>query len=187
MSRESTEVRWNQNPLLHLSNKELEAHSKEWAFVVLLFTPPKEGTSLERYLLNKMKWTLESTRCIESLYSVESIQQDGQYLTFLFEAPGVALSSALRLLRLHQHSFHIGAGFGSGYMFDHYQSIDLIQMKSVLQHGNTTEIQVSPSLYCSTSLPHGVGSFRCSPALAQRSGMNYWILKDYRSNLEQSC
>lgn len=187
MSKESTDIRWNQYPLLHLSNKELEAHSKEWAFVVLLFTPPKEGTSLEGYLLNKMKWTLECTRCIESNCSVESVQQDGQYLTFLFEAPSIALSSALILLRLHQHSFHIGAGFEDGYMFDHYQSIDLIKMKSVLQHGNTAEIQVSPSLYCSTSLPHGVGSFQCSPALAQRSGMNYWILKDYRSDLEQSC
>lgn len=177
------DVRWNQNPFLQLSKEKLQAHSKEWAFVVLLFEPPKDTSSLEEYVLNKMQWTIECTRCIESQWTVESIQQDGQFLTFLFQAPSSALLSALDLLTLHQYKFRIGVGFGPGYLFDYFQSVDLIKMKSVLPYGNNIEVQVSPSLYRATEIPHGVGAFQCSPALAQISGMNYWILKDYRSEL----
>jgi hypothetical protein len=175
-----SDIRWNQHPFLHLSDEELKSHSKDWAFVVLMFTPPKSGISLEDHLLNQMKWTIECTRIVESKYTVESIQQDGLFLCFLFRKPEDALSGAVDLLQPLQDSFHIGAGFGRGYLFDYYQSIDLIKMKAVLQLGSTGEIQVSPSLYDSSQLPYGVGAFQCSPALAQRSGMKYWILKDYR-------
>ena len=68
--------------------EELKAHSKEWAFVVILFfVPPNDHTSLEEYLSQKMRWTVECTRRIESRQSVESIQQDGQFLTFFFQSP----------------------------------------------------------------------------------------------------
>ena len=179
----TVDIRWNQNPFLQLSREEVQAHSKEWAFVVLLFEPPKDNSSLEDYLLHKMQWTVECTRCIESQATVESIQQDGQFLTFLFQSPSVAVLSALELLTLQQYQFHIGVGFGLGYLFDHFQSLDLIQMKSILPYGNNIELQISPTLYRSTEIPYGVGAFQCSPALAQISGMNYWILKDYRSEL----
>ena len=187
MSPTDTDMRWKQHPFLQLSPEELEAYSKEWAFVVLLFTPPEPDTSLEEHLLNQMKWTLQSTQIVESTDIVESIQQDGQFLSFLFTSPTQALEAALKLSQFLQDTFRIGAGFGDGYMFDYYQSIDLIRMKSVLAHGNTSEIQVSPSLYEKTETPEGVGAFQCSPALAQSTGMQYWILKDYRSCLGSSC
>ena len=187
MNPTDTDIRWKQQPFLHLSPEELEAYSKEWAFVVLLFTPPKSDTSLEEHLLNQMKWTLQSTQIVESKHSVESIQQDGQYLSFLFTSPHDALEGALELSQFQQDTFRIGAGFGDGYMFDYYQGLDLIRMKAVLPHGNLTEIQVSPSLYEKTHIPEGVGAFQCSPALAQSTGMNYWILKDYRPCLGSSC
>ena len=152
--------------------------------MILSFVAPDMHTSLEEYLSDKMRWTLESTRRIESEQSIESIQQDGQFLTFLFQSPSAALESALDLLTIHQHHFNIGVGYGRGYLFDHFQSLDLIRMKAVLAYGNTAELQVSPSVYSATEIPYGVGGFQCSPSLAQKVGMNYWILKDYRSELE---
>ena len=187
MNPTDTDIRWKQQPFLRLSPEELEAYSKEWAFLILLFTPPQSGTSLEEHLLNQMKWTLQSTRIVESMNPVESIQQDGQFLSFLFTSPNHALEAALKLSQFLQDTFRIGAGYGDGYMFDYYQSIDLLRMKSVLPHGNTSEIQVSPSLYKKTQTPDGVGAFQCSPALAQNTGMKYWILKDYRPCLGSSC
>ena len=97
------EIRWNQHPLVLLSEEELKAHSKEWAFVLLSFVAPDTYTSLEEYLSHKTRWTLESTRRIESNHTIESIQQDGQFLTFLFQSPSAALDSALDLLMIHQH------------------------------------------------------------------------------------
>ena len=154
------------------------------SFVLLSFVAPDTYTSLEEYLSHKTRWTLESTRRIESNHTIESIQQDGQFLTFLFQSPSAALDSALDLLMVHQHHFHIGVGYGHGYLFDHFQSLDLIRMKSALAYGNTAELQVSPSVYSAVEIPYGVGGFQCSPSLAQKVGMNYWILKDYRSELE---
>ena len=149
-----------------------------------MFTPPKPQSTLEKYLLKRMQWTVECTRLIESVQPVVSIQHDGLYLTFLFEEPSTALSAALTLSQQQQNDFHIGAGFGSGYSFDHYKSIDLFQLKGALPFGNTFEVQISSTLKEATEMPHGIGAFQCSPALAQRTGMNYWILKDYRSSLE---
>ena len=179
----TSDIQWNQHPLVNATIEQLEAHSKEWAFVVLLFTPPKAHSSLEDYLLNQMRWTIECTRVVESIHPIGSIQQDGLYLTFLFQTPQSALSSALALLRLQQHDFHIGAGFGPGYHFDHFKSLELVRLKSALPFGNTLEIQISSALREAAEVPYGVGGFQCSPGLAQRTGMNYWILKDYRSSL----
>ena len=168
----TSDVRWNNHPFLNLSSDQLEAHSIEWAFVVLLFTPPKPYSTLEKYLFNRMQWTVECTRLIESIHPVESIQQDGLYLTFLFEDPSVALSAALTLLQQHQHDFHIGVGLGSGYSFDHFKSLELIQLKGVLPFGNTEEVQISSALREATEMPHGIGAFQCSPGLAKRTGMD---------------
>ena len=180
----TNDIRWNQNPLINPSNDQLEAHLQEWAFVVLMFTPPKPHFSLEEYLLNQMRWTVKCTSLVESSQTVEFIQQDGLYLTFLFESPSKALSAALTLLQQHQNDFHIGVGLGSGYHFDHFKSLELIRLKGALPYGNTGEIQISSRLKMATEVPHGIGAFQCSPKLAQRIRMNYWILKDYRSSLE---
>ena len=91
MNPTDTDIRWKQQPFLHLSPEELEAYSKEWAFVILMFTPPKPDTSLVEHLLNQMKWTLQSTQIVESENPVGSIQQDGQFLSFLFASPNHAL------------------------------------------------------------------------------------------------
>lgn len=180
----TSDIRWNQQPLLQVPSEQLSAHFAERAFVVLLFTPPTPDSSLQDYLINQMQWTQRSTRIIESEHSIKSIQQDGLHLTFLFEEPQAAMSAALTLLALHQHDFHIGAGMGSGYTFDHFKSLDLFRLKGALPFGNTVELQVSSALKLATTLPNGIGAFQCSPKLAQRTGMNYWVLKDYRSSLE---
>ena len=171
---------WKQHPLLSLSNSELTAHSKEWAFVVLLFTPPKPHVSLEEHMFNVLKWTTHCSNLAEQLESLQSIQQDGQYLTCLFEQEDEALRLTFELLKLHQHAFHVGVGLGNGYMFDYFIGNDLLRLKAALHHGNTTEIQMTPNAYHKLTLPDGVGAFQCSPLLAQRAGMNYWIVKDYR-------
>ena len=182
MSR--SDVSWEQNPLLNLSNDQIEAHSKEWAFVVLLFTAPETDASIEEFLFNKTKWTLNCTNLIEKHHPIDAIQQDGLYLTFLFNEPKAALFSALTLLELHQHNFHVGAGVGVGYDFDHFKCLELIRLKCALPFGNTVEVQITSALMSATTLPFGIGAFQCSALLAQRTGMNYWILKDYRSTLE---
>ena len=171
---------WKQQPLLSLSDAELKAHSHEWAFVVLLFTPPTQSTSIEDHMLMVLRWTTQCISLAEAIDGLQSIQQDGQYLTCLFEHAEDALKLAFEFASLHQHAFHIGVGSGNGYMFDYFIGTELLRLKGALHHGNTTEIQMTPNIYHSIILPDGVGAFQCSPILAQRTGMNYWIVKDYR-------
>ena len=171
---------WKQHPLLSLSNSELTAHSKEWAFVVLLFTPPKSNVTLEDHMLGVLKWTTHCSKLAEQFKELQSVQQDGQYLTFLFEQVDDALRLGCELNKLHQHVFHVGVGLGNGYMFDYFIGSDLLRLKAALHQGNTTEIQMTPNAYHNLNLPDGVGAFQCSPLLAERTGMNYWIVKDYR-------
>lgn len=116
------------------------------------------------------------------ILSPDSIQQDGTHLTYFYSDPNQALSAGLQLQKLHQHLFHIAVGFGLGYQLDYIQCQDELRVKAVLPFGNTTEIQASPNLLNAIDLPDGIGSFQCSPALAQKCGMHYWILKDYRSH-----
>ena len=180
----SNDIQWKDFPFLKLSNEQLQAHSKEWAFVVLYFAPSDSHSTLEEYQIKRMQRTIECTRLIETTVPVASIQNDGLFLTFLFERSEDALAAALILIQQHQHDFHIGAGSGLGYNFDHFKCLDLLQLKGALPFGNTVEVQISAKLKEETEIPHGIGAFQCSPALAQRTGMNYWILKDYRSSLE---
>lgn len=146
----------------------------------MLFIAPKHNVSLEEHMLSVLKWTTHCSKLAEQLVDLQSIQQDGQYLTCLFENEDDALKLAFELSKLHQHTFHIGVGSGGGYMFDYFIGNDLLRLKTALHHGNTTEIQMTPNAYHKLTLPDGVGAFQCSPLLAQRAGMNYWIVKDYR-------
>jgi len=171
---------WKHHPLLSLSENELTAHSKEWAFVVVLFTPPRSNVSLEEHMLSVLKWTTHCSKLAERFETLQSLQQDGQYLTCLFDRVDDALLMTFELIKLHQHAFHIGIGSDKGYMFDYFIGPELLRLKAALHHGNTAEIQMTPNAYHKLTLPDGVGAFQCSPLLAQRTGMNYWILKDYR-------
>ena len=181
-------MKWNEQSWLQLEHPDLKAHSKEWAFVVLLFLPPSKNDSLESFLLVKEQFTLSAVALLDAHCPPTSIQRDGQFLTFLFTDPSDALTASLLFLSQHSHLVHIGIGYGLGYMLDYFQSTDLLRVKAILPFGDVHEIQMSPSLQQYTPIPSGVGTFQCSPALAQATGMHYWIVKDYRTpQMAPSC
>lgn len=174
-------MKWNELSLLQVNQSDLEARSKEWAFVVLLFLPPNETDTLESFLLAKEQFVLSAVGLLDAHSPAISIQRNDQFLTFLFNSPSEALTAGLLLLASASHMVHIGVGHGSGYMLDYFQSIELLRLKSVLPFGDSHEIQITPTLQQCVSIPSGVGAFQCSPALAQATGMHYWIVKDYRT------
>jgi hypothetical protein len=174
-------VKWNELSLMQVGQFDLEAHSKEWAFVVLLFLPPSKTDHLDDFLLAKEDLVLSAVGLLDTTCPPTSIQRNDQFLTFLFSSPSEALTASLLLLATASHIVNIGVGYGAGYMLDYFQSIELLRLKSVLPFGDPHEIQMSPSLQECVPMPSGVGAFQCSPALAQATGMHYWIVKDYRT------
>lgn len=171
---------WNSLPQLQHSRSELEAHSKEWAFVVLRFYPPEPSENILDFTLRRSQITTALISKVDQHSKPTSMQQDGQFLTLLFEVPTDALTCSLLLLQEHNPFFCLAIGYDQGFMFDYFQSTELLLLKSVLSYGDHHEIQMTPSLKNLVEIPEGVGTFQCSPALAKASGMNYWILKDYR-------
>ncbi len=171
---------WSSLPQLQYSHSELEAHSKEWAFVVLRFYPPEPSDNILDFILRRSQIISGLVTKIEERFEPISMQQDGQFFTLLFESPRDALICSLLLLQEHNPLFCLAIGHDQGYMFDYFQSTELLLVKLALSYGDHHEIQMSPSLKQLVEIPQGVGAFQCSPALAKASGMNYWVLKDYR-------
>ena len=181
-------MKWNELSFMQLNRTDVEAHSKEWAFVALLFLPPSKTDSLHYFLQAKEQFTLSAVGLLDAHCPATSIQRNDQFLTFLFNSPSDALTASLLLLAPSSHMVHIGVGYGVGYMLDYFQSTELLRLKAILPFGDTHEIQMSPSLKQCVSIPSGVGAFQCSPSLAQATGMHYWIVKDYRTpQMDPSC
>ena len=144
MSNEDPKIRWNQHPLVLLSDRS-QSPAPQWAFVILSFIPPNDHTSLEEYWSQKMRWTVDSTRRIGPRQSIDSIQQDGQFLTFLFQSPSVAMDSfyATRFINI---TFTLESA-RSWLPFRSFPESWPHSNEVGTAHGNTAELQVSPSAY----------------------------------------
>lgn len=174
-----SQLKWSDSPLLQMDSAQLEAHSHEWAFLVVRFEPTGEQT-LAEYLSKRLRIKHSCVLLLDEHFPTIALQEDGQHLTCIFDDANRALSAGLLMLGQHIHSVNIGLGFGQGYQFDYFQCLDLVRLKNALPFGNSHELQVTSNFKDQCTIPDGIGAFTCPPALAKRTGLQYWILKDYR-------